>query len=385
VRWHVGFYPTTLLEAGIVVTVATFVVEWLRGPRELAWRTSFTAPAALLLLAGAIGVVVAPDPRSALGLYRAYLIEPIAFFLVVATIARTLERGLFIAAGLGVAGVLLAVPNALAVLDAIHRHSLHVESATPVAIYLTANAVALFLEPLIALGGSLLLFAEDNRQRLVSLAFLLIAIPTELLTFSRGGFLALAAICLGLALASSRRWWLLAASAAAALAVTRIPSIWSRIAVEVDFSNPSNTLVGRFQLWSAALRMLRDHPLFGAGLSGFASRLGPYWNATHADRFVDPHNILLNFWSETGILGVVAFAWLLITGLRVTWRGWRQQSGWRAIQLGVLLALVAVVVHGFVDVPYFKNDLSLEFWTLLGLAWAGHRAVSTASLQQDRP
>jgi len=32
---------------------------------------------------------------------------------------------------------------------------------------------------------------------------------------------------------------------------------------------------------------------------------------------------------------------------------------------------VAVVVHGMVDLPYFKNDLSLEFWTLLGLAWAG--------------
>jgi hypothetical protein len=38
-----------------------------------------------------------------------------------------------------------------------------------------------------------------------------------------------------------------------------------------------------------------------------------------------------------------------------------------------LLALVAVIVHGLVDVPYFKNDLSLEFWTLLALSWAGLR------------
>ena len=42
-----------------------------------------------------------------------------------------------------------------------------------------------------------------------------------------------------------------------------------------------------------------------------------------------------------------------------------------ALQLGVLLALVAVVVHGLVDVPYFKNDLCLLFWTLVALTVAG--------------
>jgi len=30
----------------------------------------------------------------------------------------------------------------------------------------------------------------------------------------------------------------------------------------------------------------------------------------------------------------------------------------------------AIVVHGLVDVPYFKNDLSLEFWVLLALGYA---------------
>jgi len=41
------------------------------------WRTSLTIPTALFLVAGAISVVVAPDRRAALGLYRASLIEPI--------------------------------------------------------------------------------------------------------------------------------------------------------------------------------------------------------------------------------------------------------------------------------------------------------------------
>jgi hypothetical protein len=35
-----------------------------------------------------------------------------------------------------------------------------------------------------------------------------------------------------------------------------------------------------------------------------------------------------------------------------------------------------MVVHGLVDVPYFKNDLSFEFWVLLAIAWAGNLAAA---------
>ena len=59
IRWHVGFYPTTLLEAGIVVTLVAFAVETVQGPRNLDWWSPFTLPAGLFLIAGAISVVAA--------------------------------------------------------------------------------------------------------------------------------------------------------------------------------------------------------------------------------------------------------------------------------------------------------------------------------------
>ena len=71
-----------------------------------------------------------------------------------------------------------------------------------------------------------------------------------------------------------------------------------------------------------------------------------------------------------------------MVGFRVSWRGWRNgDSEWSPYQLGVMLALVAVIVHGMVDVPYFKNDLSLEFWTLLAIAWAGTQWSAVSSAQ----
>jgi len=36
--------------------------------------------------------------------------------------------------------------------------------------------------------------------------------------------------------------------------------------------------------------------------------------------------------------------------------------------LGLLLFLVAIFVHGLIDIPYLKNDLALVFWMVLALS-----------------
>jgi O-antigen ligase len=393
VRWHYAFYPTTLLEHAIGATIIAFAVETWRQPVRLHWRSPFVVPALLFVLAGAISVLAAPSRTSALGLYRAYIIEPIAFALVLANVATTARRALLVLAGFGVAGVIVGAPNAVVVLNALRAHTYDVTQTPPVVIYTTANALALFLGPLIAVAGSLLLYGPDRVVRIASGLFLLVTVPAMLLSFSRGGYLTVAAVVLGLALSHPRRRWLLAGAAAAGILVALIPPVFHRITLE--FQNVNGTTffgrAGRIELWTATLKMLREHILFGAGLSGFADRIAPFWNATHPERFIDPHNIVLNFWVETGILGAVAFAWIMVVGFSVTWRGWRRAPDeWRSIELGVLLALVAIVVHGLVDVPYFKNDLSLQFWTLIALSWAGARDVSrgrvgskTAELVRD--
>ena len=380
VRWHIGFYPTTLLEIGIVVTVAVFAVEAWRLREAPAWRSRFTIPAGIFLVAGAISVLVSPDKLAALGIYRAYLIEPVAFFLVLSSVLRTWRQAALVLSGFVLAGLVVGIANSIAVLEALRNHTLNPAVTGPVVIYTNANDVALFLVPLIAVTGSIALYSSDKRERLVSAAFLVVAVLATLLSLSRGGYLALAVVAVGLAISHRRRWWLLGGLGAAGLLFALIPPVTRRLAVEVNFANSSNTLVGRFELWRVSLRMLEHHVLFGAGLSGFAQTIAPYWNPTHIDRFIYPHNIVLTFWSETGLIGLAAFAWIMFTGFASSWHGWRRGAAdWRTLQLGVVLALVAVVVHGMVDVPYFKNDLALEFWAVMGLTWAGTRwGVSSA-------
>jgi len=383
VRWHYGFYPTTLLEHAMGATVVAFVIEsWRGGVRRFTWRTAYSIPVLLFVVAGLISVFAAPSLQAAAGLYRAYILEPIAFAFVLVHVVTSSRRAFVVLGGLGVAGIAVAAPNAVTILEGLRTHTYDVIQTPPVVIYTTANALALFLGPSIAVAAAILLHASNRHARAGSAIFLVVAGPTMLLTFSRGGYLAMAAVAVGLALSHRRRRWLLAGAVAAGILVAAIPPVFHRLEVEFQNVNGSTFFgrAGRIELWKATIQMLREHPIFGAGLSGFADRIAPFWNATHPERFIDPHNIVLNFWVETGVLGVIAMAWILVLAFQTAWWGSRgPDRNWRAIEIGILLALVAVVVHGLVDVPYFKNDLSLQFWTLLGLAWAGAGSLSARS------
>jgi O-antigen ligase len=372
--------PTTLLEISTLATVAVFIVEMFRARYSIQWRSPFTIPAAIFLVAGAIGVAVSQEHLGGLGLYRAYLLEPIAFFLVLGNVITSSSRAKLILAGLALGGTVAAIANAIVVLDAAIHHTLNVALPPPVVIYNTPNAVALYLVPLIGIAACLFLYDREKWVRPASAVFLAISLGATFLSLSRGGYLALAVMALVLAVVNRYRWYLLPAVVVLGIVVSRVPAIATRLEHEFNLSDPNNTFITRLNLWQVTLTMLRDHPIFGSGMFGFARAIQPYRGGIYEENLIYPHNFVLNAWTETGLLGAVSFLWLLLQTFRVSWRGWVSgPAAWRAMRLGIVLAMVAIVVHGLVDVPYFKNDLALEFWTFLGLAWAGTRQPKAES------
>jgi len=376
-RWHVGFYPSTRLEVAIVASLLVFAVEYLRDRRPLVWRNPLLVPTVLFVLAGAISVVVAPNRVAGLGLYRAYLLEPIAFGFVLLNVLRTPARALLVVGGLFAGATVAGLANSAVVAAGLATHTYEVTQSPPVVIYLTANAVALFVVPLVAVAGALALHARGP-ARTAGAAFFVVGTVVTFLSFSRGGYLAYAAVVLGLALSHRRRRLLLGLALVGAIGLALIPPIRTRVLIETQ-NVYGNTVVSRLDLWTATVGLLRQRPVQGAGLAGFPERIAPFFTHLHTPaNFIDPHNIVLNFWVETGLLGLLSMAWIIGLGTVLSSRGWRQGAApWRPYHLGVWLALVAVLVHGLVDVPYFKNDLSLEFWTLIAVTLAGLRWASS--------
>ena len=319
-------------------------------------RTPYDIPILLLLVAGVISVFVAADHRGALGLYRAYFVEPVAIFYVAIDLLRRKESIGRALIALAIGSSAFALLNLFVFAQAVQHHQLNVGSA-PSALYGDSNYVAMYLEPPVALAAGLVLFASSPRWRWLGIAWLTIAGAALFVMFSKGTYLALAVLAM-VAVISVGRWrvQLFGALLAVALIVSRIP------AIEQRFSTAVSSLAGRVQLITVTLRMLNEHPLFGVGLGGYSFKLNGQTPEVY------PHNVWLTFWVEIGLLGVIAFAVVLFGLLWRGWRAWPRTAGFeRAVLWGVLGALVLWAVHGLVDSPYWKNDMSVEFWVLAAI------------------
>jgi O-antigen ligase len=335
---------------------------------ELPWRNPYTW-AALLLLAGAAidTVVTASSPTKALGIWKAYFVEPMLAGLLIAAMAARRDQARLLLAGLGLAGAISALLNIANTLRALATHSFD-DVTPPVAIYKSANDIAMYLEPLAAVALAIAVFTEERLERLAAAALYGLFALAIALSFSRAGWLTLAVLSIAVAFFHRRRLWVIGAAAAlAALAFLASGRVRSRVLVEFDLNNPRNTLSLRRSLWETSLRMLEHRPLFGGGLNGFQGAIQPYKTNGYGENLIYPHNLVLNFWSETGLLGLAGFTWVVVQALRTVIRGLSAGPWPRALAIGTLGALVALLVHGLVDAPYFKNDLALAFWAILGI------------------
>ena len=345
--------------------------------RELPLRNPYALPGVLLILAAGLDTVVAPDRRAAAGIWKAYFLEPALAFLVIAWLANSRRRVRLLLAGLAIAGLLLAAAEWVAFAQQVAGPGYDSVHPPRPFFLMTPNAVALFLIPLDALAFAIAAFSDDGLERLAAAGFAALTVAAVLMCGSRGGELALAAVVVLVAAFHPWRWRLIGAAAllgAALVTVSR--QVRQRILVELHPSDPNNTVSLRLPLWQSTVRLLRAHPIFGGGLDGFHQSVQPYKVAGFIEPDVNyPHDFVLTFWSETGILGLLAFVWMLVQVARNARAGLRSEPWVRMLSVGLLGALVAIVSHGLVDVPYFKNDLALEFWALLGIQYGALAAV----------
>jgi|GEM_PF-5260873 len=211
------------------------------------------------------------------------------------------------------------------------------------------------------------------RDRVVDF-LLLLTIPLStlalILSFSRGGWLGLgAALAVYIVIKHGRKAvipLLLCAVLSSSLAFLTIPrfrTFFQPTGNELDLVGDNSTNV-RLNLWSRTVDMLSEHLAFGAGLAGFQTAYRERGIPDWEEVTLYPHNIVLNFWSETGLVGLILFFWIVAATIyRLIAHGLN-----RGLSSEILLFLTAFLVHGLVDVPYFKNDLSLIFWIVLSFS-----------------
>jgi O-antigen ligase len=374
VRFKYGPISTTLLEGLVLATIAVYLLARWREHSLRFRRTPYDIPIALLLVAGGIAVLVPADKWHALGLYRAFFLEPIAIFYVANDLLRRPAETRWVLLGLGVGSSIFAVMNIVAFAVAYAAGTI-VLGSPPTALYTSSPEVAMFLEPPLALAAGFVLFSSVRRDRLLAIAWMAFLLPALALTLSRGAYFAIAVLVAVAVISNRRRLWIAAGVAAAAVVAVvlllQVPLVQRRFAGQFDLGNSQGTIRGRLSIFTDTLSGLRDHPIFGVGLGGY------HYLFRGKIPEIYPHDLWLTFWVEVGLLGLIAFA-AIYFGL--LYRGWRAmphvQGFYRPLLWGALGALILWGVHGLVDSPYWKNDMSLEFWIIAAFEVVAIRSIA---------
>lgn len=134
------------------------------------------------------------------------------------------------------------------------------------------------------------------------------------------------------------------------------------------------TATFRRHLWESSILLLRERPLTGAGLDQFL-----YWyrsryllpEAWAEPDLSIPHSLLLNFWVNLGIFGVVILVAFQAGFWRLWWQVRQRASSADPLRLALLIGLAGsmadLLAHGLVDVGYFAINLAFVFFLLLAL------------------
>ncbi|MDD4995065.1 MAG: O-antigen ligase family protein [Patescibacteria group bacterium] len=377
IRFQIGPLPTTLLELYFVV----IALIWITKERGLSYRNQnlikWRLPIFLFLAAATIGVIVSPDKTAALGIWKAYFIEPILFFLILISSLKTREDWKLILNALlaSAAAISLFAIFQKATGVAIPPAWLAERRVTSVFGY--PNAVGLYLAPLIILAFSLFYDSLREKKYIYStLYFLSLASSALAIFFSKteaGWIAAAAGIFIFCVFKKNLRVPAIAAAAILILLIGLTPALRSPVIEKITLQDWSGHV--RLVTWSESLEMLKSNAIFGAGLSGYPLKMIKFHQAEYLEIFQYPHNIVLNFWSETGPVGLIAFLWLMALGIVASLKKARQSS----LALAMLCIFFAILIHGLVDVPYFKNDLSMMFWLFLAVAFILEKKNETLS------
>jgi O-antigen ligase len=363
VRFRIGPFPTTALEVVLVTIFALFTIAhgktgWMTGAQRLG---AFRWPILAWSVATFLAVLWSPDIVQGFGLWRAFILEPILLLFVITHEFQDQYRRGFLRlsmyalvwamAGWGLFEYLtgLGIPSPWNVSIGDGRRA--------TGPFPFPNALALLTAPIGAYAFARFVKAPGNVLSLLTFGAALLA---ALVARSDGALVALLAVALGLLLLE-KRFRLIGAGIVtiAAIALVALPAIRAEVWQEVSFQSWSGQV--RVWMWEETWTMLKERPITGAGFGGYQAVIAPYHQKDFIEIFEYPHTIVFNVWSETGLFGLIAFGWILIVWLREGKRA--KGEYWHAS-----LAIVgAIVIHGLVDVPYFKNDLAATFFILMAL------------------
>jgi len=235
------------------------------------------------------------------------------------------------------------------------------------------NDLALVMCMLLPLALALAVSAQRSSRRLLFLTIASLEVIAVVLTFSRTGFVTLAALVVfGVfrVLRGPARAWALGAMLFAAALVPLMPGgyLEHMSTITAIESDPTGSAQNRWSDSLLAAQLVLSNPILGAGAGMSTLAL----NEARGPAWVPVHNVYLEYATDLGLPGLLLFLCVLVACVHGVQRVLRESARVPAARelhsmaAGVQLTLVAFIVAGF----FHPVAYHFHFYYAAGLAMA---------------
>ena len=414
VRFSVFQIPTTLLEILIYLGAITTALKFSIFNFQFSNKSQFSIfkqkqiliPIILFLLAGIISIFVSPDKREALGLFKAYILDPVLLSFVILinlnkkreilnpklqiinkfqtpNSKQKLEIGNWKLEILLKSLILSGLVIALHAIWQKITGSVTTDGRVVGVFGYSPNYLALYLAPILVLLIAYSLWFMARKNLITLLPYILMTLIIIYALFLTGSRAAIGAVVIGVISYYVISYWdWIRAKKINILFFSFLVLLFLGLSWQIvkpnwnatpDSGRLSSSNNIRWEIWKTTAKdILPQKWLLGVGLGNYQDYFTeltkdrvnfPEWIAPRA---LTPHNLFLNIWVNMGLLGLIAFICLLYLFFKFI-------SNKRYALSNMLFAvMITTLVQGMVDTPYWKNDLAALFWILLALSIVDH-------------
>ena len=223
----------------------------------------------------------------------------------------------------------------------------------------------------------------QNIKKILNIKYLIfliiISIPLYF-TYSYGAFLGISVAIICLFIFRIKFMRTLQNSIFLVIIFTAFISITAVKFDQVINSNERSSFHSRLMIWNASVEIIKDNPFFGIGPGTFQDVYLSY-----AEKFDEqylewavpqPHNIFLAFYLQAGAIGFIGFILILFWFFNINLirkRHSKMSSASSTINIIIVSLMICVLAHGLIDTTYWKNDLALIFWLIIGMMVVSRR------------
>ncbi|MBU0546510.1 O-antigen ligase family protein [Patescibacteria group bacterium] len=405
IRFNIGSLPTTLLEVSFGALFLVWIIKYAREDwpnilREAKKRPWFTFFFCLFFLSSVVSIFVSDMWYKSLGQWRAYFLEPMLLFVML--VGRKIKpRDLIWFLALSTVSVsVVAIVQKLT--GQLFPPSLWDDelNGRVTSFFTTPNAVGLYLAPIVMLSLAVIArngATKQSHTQTASVAFFswtmgllrrpanvgllamtFISILAIFFSFSQGAWIALGAGFVVMAFFLGYKKIALITVLSGIIIALAIPQIRSAVLFQ-DRAGQN-----RLTLWSHSMTFLTSSPknfFLGTGIRQYFRKVEkPYYNPVELERLIYPHNSFLNFWTEIGLFGLLSAIGIFVYSFYLAFKIKNRD---KILGSALIAVLVVIIVHGLVDVPYFKNDLSMLFWIIVATIFSSFFSSKVFSSDQS--